>query len=1159
MSGRTGRRDPPPWRRHLLRLALLGSVFAVPALAEESGIAIAIDGAALDGTPAPAVEPDADIKMTFDGLNVQPRLNVATADLRRTYRAGETVRFSTSSNYPAFIAGAEIRILPFDGKAHGTAPVAVLPVEPNGMAEWVMPDDGPAEFVYVLRVRDAEGHHDETAPLALARGDHEGHATTEPVVAAGEGEDRAARRDIPVFGGAVTVSGRGIAAGDIVTVAGETIPVDGDGRFVTQRILPPGDHRIDVAVAGERTMTASRDIAIPTHDFFYVGLADLTVGRRFGDADLAAANPGEYDRIYTKGRLAFYLKGKIRGRTLLTASLDTGEDDLDTLLRGLDRKDPRHLLARIDPDQFYPVYGDGSTSLDDAPTSGKFYVRLERGDNAIMWGNFRSAIAGAELLRSERALYGASAVHRSAAVTAAGDRRVEAELYAAQPGTLPQRDSFRGTGGSAYFLKRQDITPGSETVTVETRDPVTDRVLSRRRLTAGADYRLDPVQGVILLSRPLASTERDNSAVRDDALGGAVVVLVVQYEYTPTTADVDGFALGGRAQAWLDDHVRLGVTGLREKTGAGAVAADQTMLGADLLLRHSDTTFLSLEYAQTAGPGFGRSSSTDGGLTIDDHGSSGIDGRVARAFRAAGQVDLAEVSGGAISGRAGFHAERRDAGFSTLLLDTPADQRIAGAFVEVSAGEKLTLAGEIEEYRDSLGRRRGTAEAEARFELAEGWALATGVKHTRLADPAGPATSNGSRTEIGARLTRTIDDATSYALFGQAAIGRSGGLENRWRAGIAASRQLTDKIAVDGEISYGTTGLGGLAALAYEPTADDRYYVGYRLDPDAGTARFGGLPALDDGGLVAGARRRYSDALSAFVENRSDLTGRHRSLTTTYGVTYTPDALWSVEAGLEAGRIIDRDSGDFDRKALSFGVVRADTDGIAARLRGEARFEDSDDNLRDRQSYLVAAGLTWAASPDWKMLADFDAVISNSDQAAILDGDYIAASLGFAYRPVEHDRLNALFKYAVLYDLPGPDQVDAGGSTLGPRQRSHVLSADATWQATDRLTLGAKYGFRIGEVETVRGSGVYGDSSAHLGILRADVVVADRWSALVEGRVLASPSADTVDFGVLAAVYRSFGDNMRVGVGYNFGRFSDDLTDLVHDDEGVFLNIVGKL
>jgi hypothetical protein len=29
-------------------------------------------------------------------------------------------------------------------------------------------------------------------------------------------------------------------------------------------------------------------------------------------------------------------------------------------------------------------------------------------------------------------------------------------------------------------------------------------------------------------------------------------------------------------------------------------------------------------------------------------------------------------------------------------------------------------------------------------------------------------------------------------------------------------------------------------------------------------------------------------------------------------------------------------------------------------------------------------------------------------------------------------------------------------------------------------------------------------------------------------------------------------------MGYNFGSFSDDLTDLNHDDEGVFLNIIAK-
>jgi len=58
-------------------------------------------------------------------------------------------------------------------------------------------------------------------------------------------------------------------------------------------------------------------------------------------------------------------------------------------------------------------------------------------------------------------------------------------------------------------------------------------------------------------------------------------------------------------------------------------------------------------------------------------------------------------------------------------------------------------------------------------------------------------------------------------------------------------------------------------------------------------------------------------------------------------------------------------------------------------------------------------------------------------------------------------------------------------------------------------------------------------------------------------RALHSPQADTTDFGALAAIYRHVGDNLRVGVGYNFGRFSDDLRDLTLDDDGVFLNLVG--
>jgi hypothetical protein len=47
--------------------------------------------------------------------------------------------------------------------------------------------------------------------------------------------------------------------------------------------------------------------------------------------------------------------------------------------------------------------------------------------------------------------------------------------------------------------------------------------------------------------------------------------------------------------------------------------------------------------------------------------------------------------------------------------------------------------------------------------------------------------------------------------------------------------------------------------------------------------------------------------------------------------------------------------------------------------------------------------------------------------------------------------------------------------------------------------------------------------------------------------------------GGLVGVYRYLGDHFKVGVGYNFTDFSDDLTDLGYDHQGLFFNIVGTL
>lgn len=310
-------------------------------------------------------------------------------------------------------------------------------------------------------------------------------------------------------------------------------------------------------------------------------------------------------------------------------------------------------------------------------------------------------------------------------------------------------------------------------------------------------------------------------------------------------------------------------------------------------------------------------------------------------------------------------------------------------------------------------------------------------------------------------------------------------------------------------------------------------------------------------GLVVGTEQRLNEIVSVHAENTYSIFTRKQTLINSYGVTLTPDSHWTISGAVETGQVFDPDASDFDRQAISLGTRYADKT-VQAHLRGEVRFEDTLDNSRDRQSYLLAAGVNWQADPDWRLQANLDGVISHSGQAVILDGDYVEANIGYAYRPIDNERLEALFRYTYLHDLPGPRQVNAAGASMGPAQRSHVLSVDANYDINEFITIGAKYGFRFGAVSTTRLEQDFQSSSAHLGIIRADIDILDDWAVLLEGRALYLPEAGNTDWGALAALYRDVGSNVKVGLGYNFGRFTDDLLDLSYDDQGVFLNVIAS-
>src|SRR5258707_11119564 len=176
-----------------------------------------------------------------------------------------------------------------------------------------------------------------------------------------------------------------------------------------------------------------------------------------------------------------------------------------------------------------------------------------------MWGNFKVGYLENELAHVDRGLYGANAHYGSEPTTSFGERRITVDGFAAQPGTMASYEEFRGTGGSLYFLRHQDILTGSERVRIEIRDKASGIVSGVVNLQPNADYDIDYLQGRLLLSQPLSSTANDNLLVRTSGLSGDEAYLVVRYEYTPGFDKLDEVAVGGQGDYWFNDHVRLGL------------------------------------------------------------------------------------------------------------------------------------------------------------------------------------------------------------------------------------------------------------------------------------------------------------------------------------------------------------------------------------------------------------------------------------------------------------------------------------------------------------------------------------------------------------------------------------------------------------------------
>ena len=1124
----------------------------------------------------------ADIQVRYDGLATAPTLNIWATPNGAV--KGEAVEFRAWSNYIPWLKKAELRLFRVGQKPQET-PLAVLPVAWTATTSWTPPtENADKEVFYLLRVYDNAGRFDETSlkPLTLLvrHKPQQGFDDKDKIERerlAGYGENSLTLRNIPVHGGTITVNGDKLKPGQTVESLGLQLPVDAQGKFAIKQILPAGPHTVEVKVAnpdGSAT-TFRRNLSIPVDDWFYVVVGDLTLGRNnvSGPATLVTGDTQHYDdKVYIDGRGAFYLKGKIKGEYLLTASMDTSEQPLNQMFTNFTSKDPRYLLRNINPDYFYPVYGDDSTTVDDAPTQGKFFVKLEKGDSRVMWGNFQTSWSGSELLQYSRGLYGANARFRSEDTTQWGEKRTQVDAFAADPGTIGGRDEFRGTGGSLYYLHHQDLTQGAERVWIEVRDKDSGLVLDRKELSAAQDYEVNYLQGRITLRDGLSSIASGSSLILNSSLGGNPQYLVVTYEYVPGLVEINNISTGVRASQWLNDQFQVGITGYRQ----GEAGAQQTLGGIDATFRKNPNTYVKVESARSSGAGDGALVSQNGGFDFNSLNAGAP--HDANAWRVEAAADLADVNDGA-KGKISAYAQNRERGFSgpgqIASNGEAVNQRGGRVEWQVAENTRLEAKADVREA-DVLDSK--SLEVAVRQKLNPEWSVAVGARHDQresgvagLATIASPTLAqNGGRTDAQVRADYAPDkkdgkpgekeDWAAY-VFAQDTLAKDGNRDENDRLGGGMDWRITDRLKATAEASGGSLGPGAKLGMDYRVSDRSNAYMNYVLESESPDSAYRG----SQGTWVSGSNYRVSDQVRVFGETKITNGAGPESLSQAFGTDWAPNDRWTLGAKMEVGRLSDPLAGDIRRRAIGLSAGYKEG-GLKYSGNVELRREDTESNLANttlgtnpsghRNTWLVRNTLGYQLSKEWRLLGKLNWSDSNNSNGAFYDGGYHEVVAAAAYRPVNNDRWNTLLKYTNFYNLPTAGQVTASGSNADYAQKSQVLAVDTIYDLFPWLSVGGKYAVRIGELKVGKVNGDWFSSRADLTVLRADWHFIKEWDALLELRNLRALDAQDSRAGALVAVYRHITEGVKIGAGYNFTNYSDDLTDLSYRSRGWFVNVL---
>ena len=834
-------------------------------------------------------------------------------------------------------------------------------------------------------------------------------------------------------------------------------------------------------------------------------------------------------------RAAMYLKGKIQGQYLLTMAYDSDKDTRP------------QLFDSIDPNAFYPVYGDSSIRGVDAQSTGKLYVRLDKNRSFLMYGDYTTndnnlARTLAQYNRSLPGLRG----HLE-------EGNVVANAFVAQQSFRQVVDEFPARGVSGpYSVSNPNGIKGSEKIEIIVRSRnQTSVILKATALTRSADYEFEPFNGQILFRSPVPSV--------DDQLNPVSIRITYEVEQGGERFTV----YGGDVKLKLSEGISVGASAAKDNNPA----APQTVVGVNLQLKLSKNTELIAELAKSS------SVVNTGANGFNTNNSNNFAGRSGTLDGTAKRVEIRHADE---TLRANAYVMRADNDFNNASSGVTGGKQDAGGALNYKATSNLTITGDLKRSEDKiLGSKNDAASLAGDLKLSEQLSVGVGVRRAQQnalslsQQTLSNCLTNGTQTYNGAISgyntgfginqvgNQQIDPATGLPVVCNTAINPAVPAApvadlDRKAAFVRLGFKPTDKLGLEleaqritgtdpgntiklgakyaatpslnftGEVQREIGGDGGdksnnLYRLGADWRVADktRLYTRYEYDH-----QYSGSYGLGTGPLTRafalGIDTQYMQDGTLYNEYRLTDSSAGKSVQNAIGLRNG----WNVAQGLKLLTNVER---------LVSTAGNSTSAGLGAEYtaselwKSSGRVEWREDNANT--NWLLTAGLARKLDRNWTFVArDYFNLINPINGAA--DTRQNRLQLGFAYRPVDNNRFDALG----LYERKSEDSADKSNTT-------NIISLRGNYHPSRPWFVSARFASK--QVNELLAGNVNDSYRASLIGGRVTYDITNRWSVGgITTMLVGSGGARQYAYG--AEVGYTLMDNLLVTLGYNWRGFRDD-------------------